>query len=112
MSPEVAEALLEKERLAKALQDEEEQARLRSSHLVVPSMENADESGVAGTLKETLDADNRWGKQLDDDHKEKVLKEAEVLRHAEIVRKLERKLDFVSFVVLASCETYVYIPHS
>ncbi|KAI3469690.1 hypothetical protein Pfo_026353 [Paulownia fortunei] len=94
LSPDVAEALLEKERLAKALQDEEEQARLRASVLVTPSVEETDESGTAGTLKETLDADTRWGKQLDDDHKEKVMKEAEVLRHANLVRKLEKKLAF------------------
>lgn len=98
LSPDVTEALLEKERLAKAFLDEEEQARLRASCLVVPGVEEADESGIAGTLKETLDADNRWGKQLDDDHKEKVMREAEVLRHANIVRKLEKKLDFVSFI--------------
>lgn len=94
LSPDVTEALLEKERLAKALLDEEEQARLRASCLVGPSVENADESGITGTLKETLDADTRWGKQLDDDHKEKMMREAEVLKHANIVRKLESKLDF------------------
>ncbi|PIN08835.1 Poly(A)-specific exoribonuclease PARN [Handroanthus impetiginosus] len=95
LSPDVAEALLEKERLAKALQDEEEHARLRaSSTLVTTSVEETNESGTAGTLKETLDADTRWGKQLDDEHKEKVMREAEVLRHANLVRKLEKKLDF------------------
>ncbi|KAL0388484.1 UNVERIFIED_CONTAM: CRM-domain containing factor CFM3A, chloroplastic/mitochondrial [Sesamum radiatum] len=94
LSPDVAEALLEKERLAKALQDEEEQARLRALALIAPTVEETDESGTAGTLKETLDADTRWGKRLDDDHKEKVMREAEVLRHANLVRKLENKLAF------------------
>ncbi|KAL0376719.1 UNVERIFIED_CONTAM: CRM-domain containing factor CFM3A, chloroplastic/mitochondrial [Sesamum calycinum] len=94
LSPDVAEALLEKERLAKALQDEEEQARLRALALIAPTVDETDESGTAGTLKETLDADTRWGKRLDDDHKEKVMREAEVLRHANLVRKLENKLAF------------------
>ncbi|KAK4425560.1 CRM-domain containing factor CFM3A, chloroplastic/mitochondrial [Sesamum alatum] len=94
LSPDVAEALLEKERLAKALQDEEERARLRALALVAPTVEETDESGTAGTLKETLDADTKWGKRLDDDHKEKVMREAEVLRHANLVRKLENKLAF------------------
>lgn len=98
LSPEVAEVLLEKERLAKALQDEEEQARLRASTFVIPSLEDADKFGVAGTLKETLDSDARWGKRLDDEEKEKMMREAEVLRHAELVRKLEKKLAFVRFV--------------
>ena len=96
LAPDVAEALLERERLAKSLQDEEEQARLRASALLVPSTEVAEQSGAAGTLGETLDADARWGKRLDNHHKEKVMKEAEILRHANLVRKLEKNLAFVS----------------
>lgn len=94
LSPEVAEALLEKERLANTLQDEEEQARLRASTLVTPIVQETDESGIAGTLKETLDADTRWGKQMDDEEKEKVMREADLLRHANLVRKLDSKLAF------------------
>lgn len=98
LSPEVAEALLENERLAKALQDEEEQARLRASSFYTPMVEPTDDSGTAGTLGETLDANARWGKILDDKDKEKVMKEAEVARHADLVKKLEKKLAFVSFL--------------
>ncbi|KAL3626379.1 CRM-domain containing factor cfm3a, chloroplastic/mitochondrial [Castilleja foliolosa] len=95
LTPDVAEVLLEKERLAKAMQDEEEKARLRaSSALAALTLETIGEPRTAGTLKETLDADSRWGKQLDDDHKEKVMREAETLRHANLVRKLEKKLAF------------------
>ncbi|XVE81755.1 hypothetical protein DITRI_Ditri15bG0091000 [Diplodiscus trichospermus] len=94
LSPDVAEALLERERLAKSLQDEEEQARLRASALFVPSTKVAEQPRAAGTLGETLDADARWGKRLDGHHKEKVMKEAEILRHANLVRKLERNLAF------------------
>lgn len=100
MSPEVTEALLERERLAKSLQDEEEQARLKASALVVPGIEKTEQSGTAGSLEETLDADAKWGKPLDDEHKEKVMQEAERLRHTDLVRKLERKLAFVSFLNL------------
>lgn len=101
LSPDVSEALLEKERLAKAYQDEEEKARLRASPLVTTSAEVIHESGTAGTLKETLDADTRWGKQLDDNLEETMMREAELLRHANLVRKLDKKLAFVSFIVLA-----------
>lgn len=96
LSPDVAEALLEKERLAKALQDEEEQARLRASTFYTLTVEPTDESGTAGTLGESLDANARWGKRLDDNDKEKVMREAEVVRHGNLVRKLEKKLAFVS----------------
>lgn len=91
LSPDVTEALLERERLAKSLQDEEEQARLRASAMIIPNVEAAQHFGTAGTLGETLDADAKWGKRLD---KEKVMREADILRHAHLVRKLERKLSF------------------
>ncbi|XP_043723753.1 CRM-domain containing factor CFM3A, chloroplastic/mitochondrial-like isoform X1 [Telopea speciosissima] len=93
LSADVTEALLERERLAKALQDEEEQARVRASSMVIPSAETTGESSTAGTLGETLEADVRWGKKLDGDNKDKVLRAAELERHAKLVRKLERKLD-------------------
>ncbi|PRQ32833.1 putative RNA-binding, CRM domain, CRM-domain containing factor CFM3 [Rosa chinensis] len=94
LSAEVTEALVERERLAKSLQDEEEQARLRASAMVMPSVEPAQHFGTAGTLGETLDADAKWGKRLDVHHKEKVTQEAGILRHANLVRKLEQKLAF------------------
>ncbi|KAM3754409.1 hypothetical protein ACB098_03G163100 [Castanea mollissima] len=92
LSPDVTEALLERERLAKSLQDEEEQARLRGLALIIPRVEITEQSGIAGTLEETLDANARWGKTLDDCHEKKMMREAEVLRHADLVRKLENKL--------------------
>ncbi|KZV48209.1 hypothetical protein F511_10795 [Dorcoceras hygrometricum] len=94
LSPDVADALLEQERLAKTLQDEEEQARSRALSLVSQVLREPNELGTAGTLEETLDANSRWGKRLDDDNKAKVMREAELLRHANLVRKLEKKLDF------------------
>ncbi|XP_076957356.1 CRM-domain containing factor CFM3A, chloroplastic/mitochondrial-like [Bidens hawaiensis] len=94
LSPDVAEALLEKERLAKSLQDEEEQARLRASTFIIPRVETRDQAGSAGTLSETLDANARWAKTLDDEYKQKVLQEAETQKQANLVRKLERKLRF------------------
>lgn len=96
LSPEVTEALLERERLAKSLQDEEEQARLRASAMVIPQIDEPDRSRIAGTLGETLDANAKWGKKLDDQHKKNVMQEAEIIRHANLVAKLERKLAFVS----------------
>ncbi|XP_019083969.1 PREDICTED: CRM-domain containing factor CFM3A, chloroplastic/mitochondrial [Camelina sativa] len=96
LSREVADALVEQERFARTLQDEEEQARLRgSSALIVPSNEPANKLFSAGTLGETLDATGKWGKNLDDDdHSDEVKQEVEILRHENLVRKLERKLDF------------------
>ncbi|CAI0473235.1 unnamed protein product [Linum tenue] len=95
LSPDVTEALLEREMLAKSLQDEEEQARLRASAFVIPSSDAGElVAGTAGTLEETLNAHARWGKRLDDQHKEKIRRQGELERHTTIVRKLERKLKF------------------
>lgn len=99
LSPEVTEALLERERLAKSLQDEEEQARLRASALVAPTDHMYEQPGNTGTLVETLDANKKWGKKLDEQLKEKVMMEAEITRHASLLRKLERKLNFVSILI-------------
>uniref|UniRef100_A0A1J3G9V0 Chloroplastic group IIA intron splicing facilitator CRS1, chloroplastic n=1 Tax=Noccaea caerulescens TaxID=107243 RepID=A0A1J3G9V0_NOCCA len=96
LTPEVAEALVEKERLVRTFQDEEEQARLRaSSALLAPSIKPNQNLVATGTLGETLDATSKWGKNLDDDdHVEQVKQEAERLRSANLVRKLEKKLAF------------------
>ncbi|KAF5752358.1 hypothetical protein HS088_TW01G00266 [Tripterygium wilfordii] len=94
LSREVTEALLEREKLVKSMQDEEEQARLRASALVMPNMGLNEQSRTAGTLEESLDADARWGKILDHHHKEKIMRDAKMVRHADLVRKLQKKLAF------------------
>ena len=96
LSKEVTEVLLERESLAKSMQDEEEQARLRASAIITTQFEIAEQSGTTGTLGETLDADAKWGKTLDNNHKEKVMRKAAIMRHATLVRKLEKKLAYVS----------------
>ncbi|RYR68552.1 hypothetical protein Ahy_A03g015045 isoform F [Arachis hypogaea] len=92
LSATVTQALKERERMAKAMQDEEEQARLRASSLVLPTMNNSEISAEAGTLGETLDADAKWGKTLDEHHKQKIMREVELQRHTTVVNKLERNL--------------------
>ena len=69
-SRDVFETLLERERLAEFLQDEEEQAQLRASAIIIPRNDVAKQSRTAGTLAETLDANAKWGTRLDDRHKE------------------------------------------
>lgn len=96
LSADVTQALLERERLVKSMQDEEEQARLRASSLVAQTTDTSAQSAEAGTLGETLDADAKWGKRLDEHHEERVKREVELLRHAKLVYKLEQKLAFVS----------------
>ncbi|XP_027937657.1 CRM-domain containing factor CFM3A, chloroplastic/mitochondrial [Vigna unguiculata] len=92
LSADVTQALLERERTAKIMQDEEEQARLRASSLLIPSNNTSELLAEAGTLGETLDADAKWGKTLDERHKQKIMREVEQLRHANLVKKLEQNL--------------------
>lgn len=99
LSPDVTEALLERERLAESFQDEEEQARLRASALVMPITETMEQQGNTGTLQETMYANVKWAKNLDEFDKQKMGKEAEIARHADLVRKLEKKLLLVSNLV-------------
>lgn len=99
----MTEALLERERLAKDLQDEEERARLRASSSLISDFERIEQPGTAGTLEETLEADARWGKRLDDEYRNKMMRAAEAARHADLVRKLDLKLHLVSFYKHEGC---------
>jgi len=81
------------------MQDEEEQARLRASSLLIPSNNTSELLAEAGTLGETLDADAKWGKTLDERHKQKIMREVEQLRHANLVKKLEQNLSLVSTLI-------------
>ncbi|KAJ1276086.1 hypothetical protein BS78_05G187200 [Paspalum vaginatum] len=93
LSSELAEALLERERLAKSLQDEEEARRMAASYF-----SSSDEAyvepqpTVAGTLGETLEANSKYGNKLEENHADKMARTVEAARHADLVRKLEWKL--------------------
>lgn len=99
LSSDITEVLLERERLA-ALQDEEEQARLRAaSSFSVGTCMNSGPSGT-GTLEETLEANLKYGNILDEGHEEMMRREVERARHALLVRKLERKLYLVKLILI------------
>ncbi|KAK3120207.1 hypothetical protein QOZ80_9AG0683700 [Eleusine coracana subsp. coracana] len=91
LSSELAEVLLERERLARSLQDEE-QARLNAASSISSSSEAYIQPTVAGTLGETLEANTKYGNKLDENHVEKMTRTVEAARHADLVRKLEWKL--------------------
>ncbi|KAG8090224.1 hypothetical protein GUJ93_ZPchr0011g27074 [Zizania palustris] len=88
---ELAGALLEREGLAKSLQDEE-QARLNAASYFSSHTEGLVEPTVAGTLGETLEANSKYGNKLDDNFEDKMTRTVEAARHADLVRKLEWKL--------------------
>jgi hypothetical protein len=61
---ELAEVLLERERLVKSLQDEE-QTRLNAASSISTTSEVYVQTAVAGTLGETLEANSKYGNKLD-----------------------------------------------
>ncbi|CAN6372673.1 unnamed protein product [Urochloa humidicola] len=91
LSSELAEVLLERERLAKSLQDEE-QARLKAASSFSSSSDAYVQPTVAGTLEETLEANSKYGSKLDENHEDKMARTVAAARHADLVRKLEWKL--------------------
>ena len=95
LSSELAEVLLERERLAKSLQDEEE-ARRKAASYFSSSAETYVQPTVAGTLGETLEANSKYGAKLDENHADKMTRTIEAARHADLVRKLEWELSLVS----------------
>lgn len=100
LSPDVSAALVEREALTKALQDEEERARVKASS-AIPIVTEEAEAGhsFAGTLAETLEAKARWSKHIDSEELEKMKLTAAKARKAEIVRKLERRIALAQFKV-------------
>ncbi|WVZ50806.1 hypothetical protein U9M48_002028 [Paspalum notatum var. saurae] len=93
LSSELAEALLEREKIAKSLQDEEEARRMPAAYF-----SSSDEAyvepqpTVAGTLGETLEANSKYGNKLEENHADKMARTVEAARHADLVRRLEWKL--------------------
>lgn len=100
LSPAVSAALVEREALTKALQDEEERARVKASS-TIPVVTEEVEAGhsIAGTLSESLEAKARWSKHIDSEELEKMKLAAAKARKDEIVRKLERRLSVAQFKV-------------
>ncbi|KAG8090583.1 hypothetical protein GUJ93_ZPchr0011g28938 [Zizania palustris] len=91
LSSELAEALLERERLGKSLQDEE-QARLNAVSSFSSRAEALVEPTVAGTLGETLEANSKYGNKLGENYEDKMTRTVEAARHVDLVRKLDWKL--------------------
>ena len=69
LSSQLAKALLERERLAKSRQDEEEAWQKSVSYF--SSVETYLQSTVASTLGETLDANSKYGSKVDENHAKK-----------------------------------------
>lgn len=93
LPPTVAAALAERQEITKQIQDVEEKTR---SGPAEPAPLATDAQAVAGTLAEFYEAQARWGREISDEEREKMLKEAARAKIDRVVKRLEHKLELVS----------------
>lgn len=112
LPPDVTHTLVKAQNLAAIHQDEEDWARQKAFNLMESNTKAfKDHMLVAGTLAETMAATSRWGNQLTDEEREKMMKDSALARHASLVRFLEKKLSLVSIrytstsVPFANCKS-------
>ncbi|PON94506.1 RNA-binding, CRM domain containing protein [Trema orientale] len=95
----VATALAERQKLAKQVQDLEEQVRVQDIDQklkkgavdALPSVEGEGQA-PAGTLAEFYEAQARWGKEISSEEREKMIEEAAMAKHARVVKRIEHKV--------------------
>ncbi|EXB56911.1 Chloroplastic group IIA intron splicing facilitator CRS1 [Morus notabilis] len=94
----VAATLAERQKLAKQVQDLEEQVRVQDieqkmQKKAVDSVPSGEEEGqaLAGTLAEFYEAQARWGREITSEEREKMIEEAAVAKHARLVKRIEHK---------------------
>ncbi|RZC49763.1 hypothetical protein C5167_018186 [Papaver somniferum] len=92
LSPDITNALVEREKLAELNQDEEEKARSRASSLIVSKSKVSQNPLVAGTLAESLAANSRWANQPSSKEMEEMKRKLALDKHTSLVKYLEKKL--------------------
>lgn len=101
----VAATLAERQKLAKQVQDLEEQVRVQDieqkmQKKAVDSVPSGEDEGqaLAGTLAEFYEAQARWGREITSEEREKMIEEAAVAKHARLVKRIEHKVAVVSIL--------------
>lgn len=101
----VATALAERQKLAKQVEDLEEQVRVQDIEQkmkkgagdAVPLGEGEGQA-PAGTLAEFYEAQARWGREISSEERQKMIEEAAMAKHARLVKRIEHKLAIVSIL--------------
>lgn len=94
LPPTVASALLERQQMTNQIQDNEEKVRRRGTE-DVPSGHDEGQA-PAGTLAEFYEAQSRWGREISDEERQKMIEEASKSKSVRLVKKIEHKLAVVS----------------
>ncbi|XP_062118130.1 CRM-domain containing factor CFM3, chloroplastic/mitochondrial [Humulus lupulus] len=95
----VASALAERQKLAKQVQDLEEEVRvqeieqrIKKGAMDVVPLGDGEGQAPAGTLAEFYEAQARWGREISSEEREKMIKEAAMAKHARIFKRIEHKM--------------------
>lgn len=92
LPPTMKDALVERQQLAAANQDKEEEARVRALTLDSSTERTVKGPSIAGTLAETVEAKSRWGINMSSEEREKLMRNDLLSRQAGLIRHLETKL--------------------
>lgn len=90
----VAAVLAERQELTKQVQDAEEKVRCRTVDKTLSGEDDA--NGQAGSLAEFYEAQARWGRDISNKEREKMMKEATEAKNVRLIKKVELKLASVS----------------
>ena len=101
----VATALAERQKLAKQVQDLEEQVRVHDIEQklkkeavdAIPSGEGEGQA-PAGTLTEFYEAQARWGREISSEERERMMEEAVQAKRIRVVKRIEHKVAVVSIL--------------
>ncbi|XP_057415744.1 CRM-domain containing factor CFM3, chloroplastic/mitochondrial-like [Lotus japonicus] len=86
----VAAVLAERQELTKQVQDAEEKVRCRTVDETLSGEDDA--NGQAGSLAEFYEAQARWGRDISNKEREKMMKEATEAKNVRLIKKVELKL--------------------
>ncbi|KAI4331503.1 hypothetical protein MLD38_029688 [Melastoma candidum] len=89
LPPTVAAALLEREAVAKRIQDTEEKVRNRTFDA---SLEREQGEAPVGTLAEFFEAQARWGRDVSAEEREQMIREDSKSKNTRMMKKIEHKL--------------------
>ncbi|CAI9113566.1 OLC1v1014191C1 [Oldenlandia corymbosa var. corymbosa] len=89
LPPSVAAALTERQEMTKQSQDIEEEVRIKP---INAAPEGEDGKVLAGTLAEFYEAQARWGREISEEDRERMIQEAAREKTARVVKRLEHKL--------------------
>ncbi|XP_047329803.1 CRM-domain containing factor CFM3, chloroplastic/mitochondrial-like [Impatiens glandulifera] len=93
----VAAVLAERTEMTKQVQDVEEKVRIKATEAALLPV---DGQGQAGSLAEFYEAQAKWGREITDEDREKLIEEAAKAKSSKAVKKVEHKITIAQLKLL------------